>query len=253
MPYFRSAALAARAALVFSAIVLTPLIQAAPLIPLSAIGTGQAITVSTTGRIEILAGGLYTGTIEGSAAYFWCTDGENEISLPASYRGNVTLLYNWVEGVNGEVQKGTDTSPLAWTFPGNPFLTPLMRYQAAAYLITRMQAYQAGVDVSGDDDYQLAIWSLLDLTPDPDTMLAGGSAAEAYRTSAVDYVIANPAYGFGHWAVVSGAAGLDGGLIGKDRVQTFLTEVQPIPEPSSYLLMGAGLLSLAYLSRRAKT
>ena len=223
---------------------------AAPLtIPLSAVGINQSIVVSSH-DIAVINGGLFSGTIAGNPADLWCIDAENYVNPPQSYQGNVTLLGAWAGGVNSEVQKGTATGS-AWVYPGVPALTPLQRYQAAAYLITQMQAFQSGADVSTDDPYQSAIWSLLDLGPTDN--VSESAQALIYRSDAISHILSNQSFGFGTWAVVSGTVDANGGLA-REKVQTFLTPVaSQVPEPGTYALMGAGLLGLATISRRKRS
>lgn len=229
------------------------MVAAAAPIPMSAIGVDQSIVVTNDGRIPIVTGGKFTGTIEGFAADFWCVDVENFVSPVQSYQGNVTLLGNWTNGQNALVRKGTATGS-SWVYTGAaPGLTPLQRYQAAAYLISQTLAYQSTQDTDADNDYQLAIWELLDLTAGGD-QVAETAGSIATRNAAVTYILGNPEYGKGTWAVVSGAVNSAGGFV-SPSVQTFLTRVQPpsqVPEPGTYAMMGAGLVGLAFIARRKK-
>jgi hypothetical protein len=233
--------------LFLATLVLSLTASAATMLPLNAVGINEKIVVTNTGRIPVINGGLFTGTIAGYAADFWCVDVENYIHPTQTYQGNVTLLGAWPGGTNPQVQKGTATGN-AWIYQGPPNLSPLQRYQAAAYLITQMQAYQAGIDTSSDDPYQLAIWSLLDLAPGDN--VTETPQALTYRANAIAYILSHPSFGFGSWAVVSGKVNSQGALQ-CDRVQTFLTPVAAqVPEPATYAMMGAGLLGLALIWRR---
>jgi hypothetical protein len=225
---------------------------AAP-IPMSAVGIDQAIVVGSGGRIPILTGGKFSGTIEGFAADFWCVDVENYVNPVQVYQGNVTLLSNWTNGQNAEVRNGT-LGAAGWVIPGGaPALNPLQRYQAAAYLITQTAAF-GGADVDADNDYQRAIWELLDTTGGGD-QVSQTAGSIVLRNAAITYILGNPNYGKGTWAVVSGAVDARGGFT-STKVQTFLTQVQPpseVPEPGTYAMMGAGLIGLAALARRKRS
>lgn len=234
-------------AAVLASFILSLTASAATMLPLDAVGLNKTIVVTNDGRIPVVNGGLFTGTIDGYSADLWCVDAENYVNPTQTFQGNVTLLGAWSGGTNPEVQKGTATGS-AWIYPGTPNLNPLQRYQAAAYLITQMQAFQSGADVSSDDPYQLAIWSLLDLAPGDN--VSETSQALTYRADAISYILSNPTFGFGSWAVVSGTVDAQGALE-CEKVQTFLSPVaSQVPEPATYALMGAGLLGLAMISRR---
>ncbi len=237
---------------------------AAP-IPLSATGTAKTITISAhpdaVGYTGVSGtGGRFTGSIlSNGTTYlgvdFWCVDMENSISVPTTYTGNVIALNNWSSTTKNYVEKANVTGA-GWTW-GGLTLSGLQRYQAAAYLLDTALA-GGGLTT----EYQGAIWSLLDISgTNPNlNLIDTASSTDAYslRQLAANFVTnaANSTYDYNKWAVVSGIASGSGSLYCDPNVQTFLVQISngggQVPEPSTYAMMGAGLVGLAFLSRRKK-
>jgi hypothetical protein len=238
---------------VLAMIAISTIALAAP-IPLSAVGVNKPVSLKSTDRISLSGGGRFEGSLDGFDTQFWCVDEENHVTLPTVYRANVTLLGDWgPDGTNSMVAKGDYGVVSNWNFSAAGFVSPLQRYQAAAYLLEQMSGVNG---VANDLDLQSAIWSLLDLNTaihPIDEILTSGAAFNK-RTEAVDYIKSNAGFGFGAWAVVSGD--LIGGSASRldccDMRQTFLVQVEPVPEPGTYAMMGAGLIGLAFLARRKK-
>ena len=219
--------------------------NAAP-IPLSATGVGK--TVSITGHpYNVLGGGGFSATIAGFETLVWCVDSQNEVTVGDMYVANVTLLDDWLLGMNDLVEKGETT---AWS--DGKSLTPLQRYQAAAYLVGQYSGFPDGPDANtaANRNIQRAIWRT--------THESGGGGlfpgANSYYTNAMNFIQlpGNIDFGKGTWAVVSGPATLNGELLDKGTIQTFLVQVAATetPEPATYGLIGAALVGLACYRRR---
>lgn len=90
-------------AAVLASFILSLTASAATMLPLDAVGINQTIVVTNDGRIPVVNGGLFTGTIDGYAADLWCVDAENYVYPTQTFQGNVTLLGAWSGGTNPEV------------------------------------------------------------------------------------------------------------------------------------------------------
>lgn len=222
-------------------------LSATPL-PVSVLGTDKTVEIADH-SLAVLTGGGFLGQLDGIDTYFWCSDWENSVGVPDSYQADVVALGNWTDGKNSQVQKGTNTN---WSL-NLPDLTPLQRYQVAAYLLSQMQTYQNlsqqnGAVLTADQNLQESIWKVLNLgapsasspTPSDTTVL----------DAAINYVIAHPTYGYGSWAVVSGVS--NNGALSDTRKQTFLVPIEftSVPEPGTYALIGLGLTALALVHKK---
>lgn len=230
----------------------------APLLPDSALGVARPVHITDDQRLLVLSGGRHNGTVAGYEAFFWCVDAEHFASPGLSYQANVTMLANWENGRNPLVQKGSlDSSGFYWSGLG---LTAQQRYQGAAYLVTQMRAWQTGVAQPADVYLQQAIWGLLDDAEFQSVWL--GDEAVARMQAAAAYILANPEFGLGQWAVISGNVNPAGEFEGY-QVQTFLARLAAPqlppdggaatvhnPEPATFVLLGAGLAALFVARRR---
>lgn len=239
---------------------------AAPLTPLPQALTGLALNVSVTAHPYFVdGGGAFDAKVANNPLFtdafltqFWCVDNENFIhpgAADSKFLANITPLGNWTNGLNSDVRKGT---LLTASWQNGGALTPLQRYQAAAWLLSQTAFYQnASLPGANDVAIQHAIWALTDVknvAPD------NSAWTNAFFTSAVAFILngANVDYGKGEWAVVSGVVN-SRGLVTSDSRQTFLVQLQkreiehnPTPEPATYAMMGLGLLAVAGLRRRKR-
>jgi hypothetical protein len=230
---------------------LVALVASASPIPVSALGINK--TVQMTGwPYHVSDGGGFSAVVNGYETTVWCVDDQDYINPWGQvYQANVTPLSAWSGGMNSEVRKGTNPNN-NWG-DGVTTLTPLQRYQGAAWLISQYSGFPAGPDINGASnlDLQEAAWRL--------TYMLGGPVGEGLPGANADYnaalaFLANPAnakYGFNRWAVISGPVDGRGGLL-DPGTQTFLVQVQPTPEPGAFGLMGAGLAGVVFLLRRRK-
>ena len=234
----------------FLALALLGAAFASPL-PLSL--TGNALNVNVERQdYSMDGGGAFIARVANNSHFtnsalttFWCVDNENNVGLPDTYLANITPLGNWTGGANSSVRKGTYVLASDWN--DHASLTPLQRYQAAAWLITQTTYFKGSARNNGEDILiQHAIWSLTDLAGvSPDNP---HDWQNPYYTAATTHITTTGAnFGKGSWAVVSGVVDADGHITSNTR-QTFL--VQVVPEPGTYALMGAGLIILACLRRR---
>jgi hypothetical protein len=232
--------------------------SATPLIlPQTAVGVNKTVDLSTH-VYNLNGGGVFQGTVAGNQAWMWCIDVDNFTNYDP-YTANVTLLDDtWASGQNSLVNKGTASTSFANTSFTDGILgtfTPTneQRYQAAAYLISQTAFFTSGgsntSQAVGDQHYQNAAWRLLDSGSNnlPFDMTENGYIVAALK----QVMTTTPTYGFGAWAVISGPAS-PSGTLGAQQYQTFIAQVQPIPEPGTYALMGAGLVGLAMFRRRRR-
>jgi hypothetical protein len=229
---------------VLSAAALSLTVSATP-IPLSAIGINKLVNV-TGHPYNVSGGGGFSAIVDGHVTTVWCVDDQNNInpgSSSAIYRANVILIHAWPGGLNALVRKGTVTFP-NWGDGDN--LTPLQRYQAAAWLVSQYSGFPNGPSNSGAGNTALqnAAWRMTHTG-------AGAPAANANYTAAVNFIDnpMNAGYGFGKWAVISGVVNSAGVLSTSDTRQTFLVQVAT-PEPGTYMMLGAGLIVVALAGRK---
>ncbi len=221
---------------------------AAP-IPASYLGLGNTVNV-VSNATQILTGGSFNAKVGNPTlanavdALFWCVDLENNISpgQPSAKFGANLILVSDTTSQAINVQKGTTVTPSGWE-DGESF-NAQQRYNAAGYLIEKIIAGGSGFS---NNDLQRAIWRLTDLAVGSDTANDGVWENGAY--AAAKTFITSGGQTARTWATVSGVAAVNGTL-STDRRQTFLVEVNPVPEPGTYALMGGGLVILALLRRR---
>ncbi|MCS7044571.1 MAG: PEP-CTERM sorting domain-containing protein [Bryobacteraceae bacterium] len=253
-----------RAALLAAAV--GHLAAAAVLLPESALGVGRTVQITNDRLLLVLNGGRYNGLVDGFDTDLWCVDVERFASKGNTYLANVIPLERWTPQQAALVRKGAlGNEGFYWSDLG---LDAVQRYQAAAWLITQMEAYRSGASVYSDLHYQQAIWAILD---DAEFMsIYITDEAQAHMRAAAAFIRANPDYGLGQWAVISGSVWPDGTFVPwlYWQYQTFLSplaRVQPplgseqvlapiadAPEPAALLLTGLGLALIGLLARRSR-
>lgn len=238
---------------------------AAVLLPESALGTSRTVEITNDRLVLVLSGGRYNGLVDGFDTDLWCVDVERFASKGNRYLANVVPLERWTPEQAALVRKGGfGNDDFYWSDLG---LGAVERYQAAAWLITQMEAYRSGRAVYSDLHYQQAAWAILD---DAEFMsISITDEAQALMRAAAQYIRDNPDYGLGQWAVISGSVWPDGTFVPWFywQYQTFLAPLARTlpdgagpdeegrfpahaPEPGTVALTGAGLAAALWLRRR---
>ncbi len=254
----------------FRVIVLLALVpaclSAGILLPESALGTGKAVHITNDRLVLVLSGGRYNGLVDGVDVDLWTVDVERFASPGNRYTANVVPLLPWNSDQAALVRKGTFSNEDFWWDLG---LGPLERYQAAAWLITQMEAYRSGTHFQPDIHIQQAIWGILDDAEFQSITLT--PLAQSWMHTAALVIRENPSFGLGEWAIISGNAAADGSFVGW-QYQTFLARLAAVsppagfgpgfgvdealpplaesPEPGTFALIGAGILLGGWALRR---
>ena len=220
-------------------------------------------------------GGNITSANQSYLAVLFCVDFSNDVNIPSSTSVNITPLAAGTQ-FNDDTRFGDVTSwrPVQDYLPaGSPSLgtsventinnaTALQRYEMAAYLVSNYTFFSA-VPPQSDAYYsnatdlgiQSAIWAILDPTSDLYLPPSSGSGdITTWLTNAAEWLSndANSPAGqqlLSRFRIVS-----DTDIAGSSNktqvgIQEFLTVV-PVPEPSFYGALGAGLAILFWAARR---
>jgi len=203
-----------------------PLFRRHLAIALAAIGlhagsaAAQLATYTVTVRAEETGLGTGGGGFIGSGNVgslgifeFLCTDKANSIALPATYSAWATPLLN-----------NTDMSK-----------TRLGAGSLATYLANANLGSQlfAGSSAPSTDALQDQIWA---------------NAAATPGSPSLNFLLAN--FNPSGWYVITETVAIGKLRGGKQELLAFRANV--VPEPSTYLLMGTGLLGLAVVARRRR-
>lgn len=241
----------------------------APINSSSNIGLAQSLVLIGTpaGSSQMgVGGGEFQGTVNGYSTLFWCVDDQEEFSFGDSGYGNVTLLSN-VSANPTTVKFGnvTNGGNPHWINTSDTFDSVALpsdaasRFAMAAYLVSQYNGFvssEAGAviaDTPVDLAIQEAIWSLTN-----NSSIGGGfntiSGNDADNTTTqywIHQALLNYAgVNTSDWAVVSWTTDSLGNLNLDNRKQTFLVQVAPTPEPSTYGFLGAAMAGLFFFARR---
>ncbi len=247
---------------VLPALLCAACLSGSPLLPDSALGSGKTVRITNDRLVPVLNGGRYNGFVDGVDVDLWCVDVERFASRGNTYTANVIPLLAWTPEQAALVRKGSFSNEDFWWDLG---LGPVERYQAAAWLVTQMEAYRSGTPFLPDLHIQQAIWGILDDAENQSISLT--PLAWSWMHTAAAFIRQNPGFGLGEWAVISGNAAPDGSFQGW-QYQSFLARLETVrpetrfgelppetpaaenPEPGTFALIGAGLLLGGWAVRR---
>ncbi len=198
---------------------------------------------------SIDGGGRFQGQVNSGPVFdLFCIDYQNSINQTSynAYLSDSTDL--------SKTRYGT-TSSFAYN-PGSGTLTASDRYVLAAWLITQYTfPFSGGSPAPTTDDFaiQNAIWTLLAQTGAPAVPEPGLSGIATWINNAINFKNTNSA-GFNtiksnlRVLTSTDVAGSDTRY--KSGQQEFLWVTNPVPEPSTYLMFGAGLMALGLIRKR---
>jgi len=222
--------------------------------------TGTDFTAGTYGGGK---GGEFTGTLNGSSIVsVYCVDFADEFVMNRTYSININEIPPVTTSFVDQTHLGDYTG--SWEYDNGTY-NALQRYEMAGYLTT---LYNSSNTQGTNDAIQDAIWSLLDAN----VALAyscHGESASACQTSVTNDINAAGAnlsnFVTDHTVTIytesspgCTAFGSSGrASTGSGCMQEFVsvTDPAPVPEPSSFVLMGIGglLIGLGVLRRRKAT
>jgi hypothetical protein len=206
----------------------------------TALADGTPVTMTFSGVNGINDGAYYVSPYTGnmssngqsSFVTLFCDDFNNEVTWNQVWQANVTQLSSG-DLSNTRYGNAPDVALLQGTNPYYATYTPAQLYAQAAWLTTQFNQFlqsNPGQVIA----LQYAIWDLFD--PNAPT----NSAAQAWILCAEQNF---GSVNLNNFEVITNVAPL--ALTGQE--QEFIVTT---PEPETFALLGAGLLSLVFMSRR---
>jgi hypothetical protein len=224
-------------------------------------------------------GGGFGANIASNVIEVFCIDFANDVDLPSSHSVNVTPIAAGTQFTK-DTRSGAVTSwrPLENYLPAGLTVTPalqtaitaidnasaLQRYEMAAYLVSNYtffnqqppQSSNAYYGDATDRGIQSAIWAIMDPSSDaylpPSSLSDSGNIAAWLEKASAWLPTANNAANqqlLSRFRIVSDSQIASSSTPTRVGIQEFLTVV-PVPEPSFYVLLTAGLAILFFAARR---
>ncbi len=211
------------------------------------------------------SGGGFTATIDSTNTAMWCVDAEEDISPPTTYNADIVEV-SQIGNNSSDVRFGNVGSS-GWALNLGPgYDTPQERFEMATYLVNQYPGLPGGPTPSNtttDQELQTAIWEIMwnnSVTSESGITFSAiqndgtnMSNVAADITAAQNFVNANPnASLFNNYAVISGGANANGSLI-TPGIQTYLVQLDAVPEPASVVLFGSLVGGVLALTKRTRS